>query len=483
MTNVSRVMRWWNRIRLHPALAAVAIILLVYLYYLPTTPYQRQYFDADGYWQMGKEFYTTGKFALLSYANISRGYLLPVLLAPFTQLVESHNWSPLEVTHRLGAAVAALLFGWAGPSLWQALRGGPPVSLSRRLIFAGLGFLIWRDYFVFSLTDFPALLALVASLLALLRGRGLVSALLAGVAMAAATNFRPVYQAALPAVAVLALLPPPARSRWMGLARGMALVLGASLVLVPQLRINNHLAGVRSPWVLTNRPDEPNLFLRQLVWGLQMQKYETSIAGDYPKAQMVFENKRGIELFNSTGLEQFADVGQYVRMCAGQPMQAASVFIRHLFNGLDVQYPTPYITEVFVPTWRLALLNYSLIWGGLVVLLWHRWSRPTVRWVRPSAVLMALLLPCLTALVTAIECRFLLPLHLLLSGAVAFGASPVIAWRNSSFGSRMALSMSYLLVIIGFFSASISVQKHLVDSPRLIMYDLPIRFIKPAEPW
>ncbi len=469
----------------HAGLVATSVVLLSYLIYLPLTDYDKLYYDADAYWQYAKSYYPAGRFTFFAYFQ-QRGYLFSLLLAPFTRLEQDYGWLPLSITRPLGAGVAAAFFGWAGPALWQAVRGGPAVPLGRRLLFAGLGFLLWRDYFNFSLTDFPALLALSIALVGLLRGRGLASALLAGAAVAAAANMRPVYQAALPAVGLLALLPPLGRAWWWGSARTAALVLGAALVLWPQLKSNDEHLKIRSPWVITSLPNQPNLYLKQLEWGLQLQKYETSIGGDYPMAQMRFEDKRGRALFNTTGLSGFTEPDQYLRLCLGRPWRAAGVWLRHLFNGLDVQYATPYIQEVFAPTWALAWLNYSLIWGGLFVLLVRRWQRPTSGWVRPVLVLLALLVPCAATLPTAIECRFLLPLHLLLMAAVAFGAAPLRWWRQATHPRQAAVAVSYAVAVVAGFSASASVQRHLAIVPRDIKHDLPLQGLMPAsagQPW
>lgn len=479
---LERLQSWSQQ---HAALVVSGVVLLGYLIYLPLTDYTKLYFDAGGYWQGAKSYYGTGRFAFFSFFQ-QRGYLFSLLLAPFTKLEQTYGWVPLRITRLLGASVAAAVFGWAGPALWQAVRGGAPIPLGRRLLFAVLGFLLWRDYFNFSLTDFPALLALSIALVSLLRGRGLASALLAGAAVAAAANMRPVYQAALPAVGLLTLLPPLGRAWWWGGARTATLLLGAALVLWPQLKSNDDHLGIRSPWVITSLPSQPNLYLKQLEWGLQMQKYETSVASDYPMAQMRFEDKRGQALFQATGLAEFTEPHQYLELCLGRPWRAGGVWLRHLFNGLDVQYASPYIQEVFTPTWALAWLNYSLIWGGLFVLLVRRWQRPTSGWVRPVLVLMALLVPCAATLPTAIECRFLLPLHLLLMAAVAFGAAPLRWWQQATRRGRTALVVSYVAVVVAGFSASASSQSHLAIIPRDLLNDLPLRSIAPApaaQPW
>ena len=470
-----------------PGVLAMLLIAWAYYTYLPTTTYLDLYFDSKGYWNFAEEYFKSGEFEFLSFFNIQRGYLFPLLLSPFTQLVVEAKMLPIEVTRHLGAVIAALVFGWAGPALWQAVNGGPTVPLFRRLLFAGLGFALWRDYFNFSLTDFPALLGLAVALIALLRGKGIVSGIVAGVALAVAVNMRPVYQVALPAVGLLALLPPPGRARWWGWARGAALVMGATAVLLPQAYTNSVHVDVRSPWVLTTMPGQPSLFVQQLQWGLKNQKYETNIGSDYKYPGMSFVDERGKAMWEATALTEFSTASQYVELCLGRPWRSVGVWQRHLFNALDVQYPTPYVQEVFVPTWPLAWLNYSLIFCGLVVLLLRPWQRPIAGWVRPSLVLLALLLPCLLALPTAIECRFLLPLHLLLSAAVAFGATPLRWWRAASVRARGLMVAGYVATVVSGFSASASAQKHLYEAPRDIVQDSPLQsLLRPAEapqPW
>jgi hypothetical protein len=51
--------------------------------------------------------------------------------------------------------------------------------------------------------------------------------------------------------------------------------------------------------------------------------------------------------------------------------------------------------------------------------------------ISPAAVLCALLLPCLLTLPTLMECRFLLPLHLLLLTGVAATWQPALWWQDS----------------------------------------------------
>ncbi len=459
--------RAWAQAR--PALTAVLVLLVVYGVYLPLSGYHRFYFDSTHYWVYGQQFFKTGSFSLLSYTNSLRGYVFSLLLAPFAVAQPHLGPTPSQFMKPLGALTAALFYGALGPALWRAAAGpaAPVVGLGRRLVFGAVGFVVWRDYFNFPLSDFPALFALGVALWALLAWPGWCGAVLAGLAVGVAVNMRPVFQAALPFVGLLALWPGRAGAgpRWAGWARTAGFVVGLALVLAPQFYINAHNFGVRTPWVLAYRQgDIGGLLEKQLQWGLQYQKYESNVGPDYPISEMFFRDVRGRVLLAGTGLSHFDSPAQYLALALRQPVGVAGVWLRHLFNGLDVQYPTPYITRVYAPSGLLPWVNYTVLLAGALVLL--RWGRRgAVPW-RAWLVLTALLMPCMGALPVAMECRFLLPLQVVLSAAAAFGAHPVRAWRGASRAGRAAGAVGYLAFLGLAFAASARAQGQLEQGAR-----------------
>ena len=475
---IAPVYRW---ARSRPALAAVVLFAAVYALYLPFSGYDRLYYDANWYWEFARMYGKTGRFELLSFATTMRGYLLPLLLAPFAIAGPHIGLEPIILMRPLGAFTAALLFGALGPALWRAAHGpgAPVVSLVRRLVFGALGFALWRDYFNFPLSDFPAVVALATGLWALLGGPKWWHGALAGLAVGASVNMRPVFVLALPFAGLLALLPPPiahntaaappARARW---ARLGAMALTLALVLAPQWYINVRNFGEASPLVLAHDKHYPKgLYIRQLQWGLQYQKFETNAGKDYPAAPMFFLDPRGAALFATTKLGRFEDASQYWALARRHPTEVARTWVRHTFNGLDLQYPTPYVKQVYASSVLLAWLNYTVLLGGTVVL-GHRARRAA--WVTPAGaraglLLAALLVPCLAALPTAIECRFLLPLHLLLSAAAAFGAHPRRTWRAATRRRRAGWAVGYVAVLGAAFAASASTQQQLEKGPRALL--------------
>ena len=443
----------------------VVSIALAYGLYLFSTEYHNLYYDAEDYWQLGHRFVRNGRFELLGYDDAMRGYAYPLVNFGCLALRKALDWPAVTVVKLLNAVLAGLLFGVVGPRLWQASTGAPQLpGLARRLAWAGLGFVFWRDYFNFSLSDFPAVLALGAGLWLVQRPR-LGAAVLAGAALALALNIRPIYLASvLPALGLLLVGPRqllPARA-----TRLAALLLGAALVLAPQLLINQRHFHAGTPLVLSQSKTLGihNLYLQKLKWGLLHEKYESSVGrGALPTGQLLFLDAAGAAVLRAEGLTEIDTPGQYLGVVARHPLPLAGIYARHLFAGLDISHPTPYLKR-WAPSRLLQLLNYALWFGAALVALRRR---PTAR---EALVLAALLLPCLAVVPMSMEVRFLLPLHLLLLALVAFGQWPAWAFRG---GRKVALLLVFGLYLAGCFWLSNRIKQDV--EPRFRPYLLGTR--------
>lgn len=414
----------------------VLATLLLYAAYLPLSGYgSGQFrFDAAEYWELSLKFTPPGRFSLLAFDEPLRGYLGPLLVLPARLLCHYTGWSMLAGARVLGAGWAALLFGVAIPALW-ARATSRTLSGGRWLALLALGFVFWRDYFNFTLSDVPALALLLLGLVVLGR-RGWAWAGLAGVLLAAAINIRPIYVACLPG-ALWLLVASTHHMRIPDFAKAVAaLMAGAALVLLPQLLINQRHFNQNSPLVLAQRAGKEPLYLRQLAWGTAFQRYETSLVPGIPRS-LVYADSAGRRALAAQPGGHFGSYGEYVKFVAQQPFSSAARYARHLFNGLDIRYPTPYPTRLHPPGQAaLRLLNYALLGlGTWLAVAYGRAARQRITLNKsprstPAAVLMALLLPCLLVLPTLMECRFLLPLHLLLLTGVAASWRPVAWWHS-----------------------------------------------------
>ena len=464
-TSLSQLRKPW------PAHWRVLATLALYAAYLPLSGYgpgQLRY-DAAEYWELSLKFTQHGGFSLLAFDEPLRGYFGPLLILPARLLCHFTGWSMLTGARVLGAGWAAALFGLALPDLW-ARASGRPLNGGRWLALLALGFIFWRDYFNFTLSDMPALSLLLLGLLALGR-RGWGWAGLAGALLAGAINIRPIYVAALPGVVGLVLLGWAGAQHWRRQAGVLvALAAGAALLLLPQLLINQRFFGQRSPLVLAQRPGTAPLYLRQLSWGTAFQRYETSLIPAIPRS-LVYADSAGQRMLANVPGGRFGSYGQFLGFAAAHPLSTAARYARHLFNGLDTRYPTPYPTRLHPPGQALLrLLNYALLGLGLSLI--FRWGKrqksslnsnalvlpveetaphTTILPTRKSeamALLVALLLPCLLTLPTLMECRFLLPLHLLLLTAVAACWRPGEWWRRLGSPARRLAVLGLLGVWI-----------------------------------
>ena len=407
------------------------VVLALYAAYLPLSGYtvSQFRFDAAEYWELSLKFTQSGGFSLLAFDAPMRGYLGPLLVLPARLLCHFTGWSMLTGAQVLGAGWAAVLLGVAVPQLW-AQATGRALSGGRWLVLLGLSFVFWRDYFNFTLTDMPALALLLLSLAALAR-RGWGWAAVAGLLLAAAVNIRPIYLASVPGVLWLLwknTQPAPSSSIWRS---GAALAAGLALVWLPQFLLNLQHFQQPTPLVLAGQPGTAPLYLKQLTWGTAFQRYESSLIPEIPRS-LVYADSVGQRVLAAEPGHRFGSYGQYAQFALHQPISTSGRWLRHLFNGLDIRFPTPYPRQLHPPGQAaLRLLNYALLGLGIWLAI-SAGLRNRCLACSPMAVgsLMALLLPCLLVLPTLMESRFLLPLHLLVLTMVAGTWQPGAWWRE-----------------------------------------------------
>lgn len=386
------------------------------------------YGDAANYWQLAGTFVTNGRFAFGGYVDSLRGYSVPFLLFCVQGAARAIGVDAIPVFRTASALAGAATFAIVLPSFFTRLFGGGRLLPS--MTFGVLCALYWRGHLLYPLSDFPALLLLTTGLLCLpsegAPWRADV-ALVGGACIALAANARPINDAALLGSALLVCWRVAAsRARRPALVRAAAFGLGVGLAAAPQALINARTLGTRNPFAHTRAGTAgENLYLQQLMWGISIQRYETNIGGTFPVAA-IFADRSGQQIMGLkrrsdprySAHEAQASLGRYLRLVVARPLFFASAYGRHLFNGLDVAYPTPYVTRLVPRSAPFALVNYVIL--GLAAV-YGLYLIPQLRWREHRwrlAVVTVFILPALASIPTAIECRFLLPLWTLSYGFV-----------------------------------------------------------------
>jgi hypothetical protein len=149
----------------------------------------------------------------------------------------------------------------------------------------------------------------------------------------------------------------------------------------------------------------------QFTEGLRMQRYDTYVGGD-AGPRMIFDDETGTRILLEEQGGAVADATQYLGVIANHPLDMTGLFARHVINGLDLRYVTPYVEHADTGQNRwMRILGFLLVFAAVARVAWPATRRKLgeARWRYP----VALLICGATSLASAVEARFLLPTYLL----------------------------------------------------------------------
>jgi hypothetical protein len=450
------------------------LVAAVYAAHLFSSGYDTFYYDAAGYWARGQSFESNGHFSLLAYLNDGRGYSLPLVNHVLQVIAADMGIGAVTIVKIFGALFAATLGVIVIPRLARALFPAASIGFERVLALNVLFFLYWRDYFDFPMSDFPALLLAAVGVIGLLRASAW-GYVVAGLGLGLAVNMRSAYLTAAIAVVAVAALVPYRPWAWRKRGAAVALVLaGAFVVSLPQMLINHHQPGGSwSPLV----PGGKVTTMKGLSDGMIAQKYETYVGPPtgYPQPEVFFfdpatthvlEKEHISTTIVSGQYSAFSSYGQYARVVFHHPVEMAAAYVRRIFNGLDVRYPTPYVRNLRDTSLLLSLLQYTLMFGAIasVSIPSARRALGRVRW----AGVVVLLSACLTVVPTQAESRYFLPLQLLIYMLVCFAPGARASLFGGSSGRRVSIAVCYAAFVLACLTLS-SATLHQIQHPEPVL--------------
>jgi hypothetical protein len=415
------------------------------------------HYDSSVYWKLGESFASGGHFSFFSYQDVtaySRGYSWPLICHWLDVIGSKTGMTDVTVVRLFGALLASTLGVIVAPRLARRLFSEAAVTPLRVLALNGLFFLYWRDHFGFPLSDFPALVACAVGVLMLVRASpwGYV---LAGTFLGIALNMRAQYVPALAAgLIVAAWIAFSSRDLRHRAAAVLLLVGGFFVVSTPQILINHHSHSSVSPTVPAG-----DLAMLQLTDGMLSQKYETYVgpASGYRTATVFFLDPSTTHVLDKEGEAEITSYGQYLGIVIRNPAELAASYVRHVFNGLDVRYPTPYVRSLDNSPILLSLVLYAALFTAIARLLLSNARRALgrIHWLGISV----LLSPLLTAIPSTVETRFFLPAQLLVYMLVCFGPDyrgTLFAGGTTRRAAIAAACVAFALVCLTFSSATLS---------------------------
>ncbi len=405
------------------ALAASLLVALVD----GTKPF---YYDAGAYWGLSDSFVKDGTFSLTNFESPLRGYAYPLLNHVLQGTLGAAGMSDALIVKLFMAGIFATLAAVLLPRFAMALLPDVRIGFGARCALVAMLLLFWRGYISFPLSDFPALAAALLALYAVSRGASPPWALVAGLAAAVAVNVRPAYVLLVPAVLALFLAqwwsdsrvgPVPHRRHAAAL---VLLLAGLVAVSLPQSLATERHHGIRSP--IPGAAADLSSF--QLTVGLRLQRYETYVGTALPRPQLEYLDESTRSILASLPNGEVGGYGAYLQLAVDHPVVLAGVGFRHVVNGLDQRYPTPYAEELDTGQQKpLRLVGFTLIFLALLRVVWPaaRRSLGRARWRYAVALLAA----CATSVPAAMETRFMLPAYALAYLLVAAPGWPAL-WRR-----------------------------------------------------
>jgi hypothetical protein len=416
------------------------------------------YLDAGTYWDLRYQFNReeTVRFSLINYNEPFRGYLFPLINYLIYELADRIGLVDVVLLEVFQAFVYSLLICIIIPRGIHVLFHHKP-TFWQVSVFTFLVIFFWQSYFFYPLSDFLAVLLFLSGAYLFVRYYSYwLAAISVGMAWGGATLVRPAYQITLVPLIVWVLYFCVKKIHldiFPTLVRLLGILTGMAIIFAPQVSINLTHFGIPSYMPQTQLTYGEDLFTQQLSWGIVLQKYEGNIGTNYPTNRVHFLDRQGENILIEAGFKSKPYLGsgeilpdrpltltEYVGLLLKYPLDFISIYTRHLFNGLDIIYNTVYIEDVYQRSILLRLINYSL-W--FLVFVYISSKRKAVGQHISQLFLPAIFaLPSVLSIPTAIEIRFMLPIHLMAYALAAFWILPDFVERD--FSEKRIIVFNYI---------------------------------------
>ncbi len=408
---------------------------------------QHFYFDAERYWECGRDFKVDGVFSMYNHTT-TRGVLFPLFNYGLIELLGYLDWHEISTFKCLSATFTTWGLWYVLPGLY-ARATHQHMGVVNKLVLVIITNIFWFRYFSCPLTDFLCLFLLLQGFLLLWTDKiSIVNIVFVGLICGFCFNTRPIYNLLLGIYPLFYFL--VSKEKWYAQIGKVILLLATAITLsIPQYLLNKKVWKTETflqPTVAYFWGK--SLYLEQLKWGLYIQKYETYI-GDfdcYEIAPVFYFHDRTESGSQEVALiDSIGNYDQYFDYLSAHPSRVLW-FGKNLFNGLDTKHNTPYIYHIKPQLW-FSILNYICWFCGivLVTLNWRKW----VQTKGFKFILIYLLATCALSVPIAIEVRFLAAMYFLLYLFIAADFKTLFSFVAQRPVQSKLLLLGLLIVFVG----------------------------------
>jgi hypothetical protein len=196
----------------------------------------------------------------------------------------------------------------------------------------------------------------------------------------------------------------------------ISMIIGSSIIFAPQAVSNKIHYDVYSI-LPQSQIHKTHIAFLQLYEGLTTQIFESTIENDEAVAFQI-PDQQGL-IIQKKYFGENVTFENCLNLALHQPFDMAAIYVRHVFNGLDVIYPMPYINNLLSNHIVYRFVNYTL-WFLTIILMW-RHGIDVKRDAKKLVFTFLIILPALISIPVMIEPRFFLPAYVLMYGYISFG--------------------------------------------------------------
>ena len=400
------------------------------------------YYDAAGYWALGK----TCGWDVRNITSEYRGWVLPYIFSMCYKLGMVFGkeflgywiFSSLifAFTFSFSFATIAGILGFEGNDNGIICAGGI-CGIIFYIFFRGLFIYTLSDFWAFSFSLFSVILAHKLITQEHEWYKEVLEAFL-GLCLYGTYNIRTIYQFFAVGCIIIMIIAQICKKKWKKIAITLpGCFLGMIVCAIPQIILNHQIVGKSSWKVLTG-----DLMLFQLFCGASTGRYATYVGEEsqYGAAGMYFIDRIGQTILERAGLTELVSYGQVIKLFLSHPLDFGGIYARHLINMLYPVYPNQYILDITKDKSLLLLLFYTIFFIAAFNFV-YTIKLKKEKWIW----LFLILLPCICILPGAVEIRFFIALHFMIYMYAVLGVKQfVISFREH----KVQFIMLYLA---GFF--------------------------------
>ncbi len=385
------------------------IVNFLLIFYITHKFGQRPFlYDVEDYWKRGAQLWESGYLAMT--IDSFRGYVFPLYLGFCNHYLGGVlGWEILN-SLQISAFIVFVI-----PSLVSNNKFESKSHIARTLIFSSIMLYLFSGLFVNPSSDIIAIeCALLAQLMIEKIKKRAEKCFVNNVCLFAfglfcywAYNTRTIYLFAVIFLAIELMFFAWKKHGRLKIQVWALPLLGACLSSIPQIIINFREYGIVSPVVETN-----GLFSLQLLWGMKLQRYDTTISDVLGTARVCFVDRAGIAILQKEGITDSITYGQYFMILMKYPLEMVGLYFRHFLNMILPIYGENFITDLSKSKIVQCILCTCCAYTGCIS--WKRVDRGTFINFLP------LLIPIVFIIPGSVEQRYGAGLYFIILSIICF---------------------------------------------------------------